>query len=91
MADDFTFEGMLGEEIEGAPPVATSAELRERRLSERVSINRYLYQQAQQELKERAQAQEALNQHTAELQARNEELDAFAHTVAHEIVRLDPP
>ena len=48
MADDFTFEGMLGEEIEGAPPVATSAELRERRLSERVSINRYLYQQAQQ-------------------------------------------
>ncbi len=48
MADDFTFDGMLGEEIEGAPPVATDSELRERRLSERININRYLYQQAQQ-------------------------------------------
>jgi signal transduction histidine kinase len=32
-----------------------------------------------------AQLVEALRQQTAELQARNEELDAFAHTVAHDL------
>jgi signal transduction histidine kinase len=31
------------------------------------------------------QAEEALRQYTAELEARNEELDAFAHTVAHDL------
>ena len=31
------------------------------------------------------QAKEALRQYAAELEARNEELDAFAHTVAHDI------
>ena len=30
-------------------------------------------------------AQEALRKHTEELEARNEELDAFAHTVAHDL------
>jgi len=30
-------------------------------------------------------AQEALRQHAAELEARNEELDTFAHTVAHDL------
>jgi PAS domain S-box-containing protein len=34
---------------------------------------------------ERMQAQEALSLHATELQARNEELDAFAHTVAHDL------
>jgi PAS domain S-box-containing protein len=34
---------------------------------------------------ERRRAEEALRQHTAELEARNEELDAFAHTVAHDL------
>lgn len=34
---------------------------------------------------ERKQAQEALRQYTLELQARNEELDAFAHSVAHDL------
>jgi PAS domain S-box-containing protein len=34
---------------------------------------------------ERKQAEEALHQRTVELQARNEELDAFAHTVAHDL------
>jgi signal transduction histidine kinase/DNA-binding response OmpR family regulator len=33
----------------------------------------------------REQAEEALRQRTAELQVRNEELDAFAHTVAHDL------
>ena len=37
------------------------------------------------DVSERMQAQEALSQHAAELQARNEELDAFAHTVAHDL------
>lgn len=31
------------------------------------------------------QAEEALRQHTRELQARNEELNAYAHTVAHDL------
>jgi two-component system sensor histidine kinase/response regulator len=34
---------------------------------------------------ERKQAEESLHQRTVELQARNEELDAFAHTVAHDL------
>ncbi len=48
MADDFGFDGVPAEEIEGAPPVATSDELRERHLNERVSLNRYMYLQTQQ-------------------------------------------
>ena len=44
-----------------------------------------LYERAQQEIAERAQAEEILRQHTAELEARNAELDAFAHTVAHDL------
>lgn len=35
--------------------------------------------------RERKQIEEALRQRTAELKARNEELDAFAHTVAHDL------
>ena len=31
------------------------------------------------------QSEEALREYTLELQARNEELDAFAHTVAHDL------
>ena len=34
---------------------------------------------------EHKQAEESLEQYAAELQARNEELDAFAHTVAHDL------
>ncbi len=36
------------EEIEGAPPAVSRSELRERRLTETVTVNRYLYLQAQQ-------------------------------------------
>jgi len=38
----------LSEEIEGAPPVVSRSELRAQRLAETVTLNRYLYQQAQQ-------------------------------------------
>ncbi len=37
------------------------------------------------DITERKRAEEALHQRTAQLQARNEELDAFAHTVAHDL------
>jgi PAS domain S-box-containing protein len=44
-----------------------------------------LYERAQQEIAERMQVEEALRQHTIQLEARNAELDAFAHTVAHDL------
>jgi two-component system sensor histidine kinase/response regulator len=44
-----------------------------------------LYERAQQEIAERMQVEEALRQYTVELEARNAELDAFAHTVAHDL------
>lgn len=53
MTDDniragFDLSGSQDEEIQGAPPVVSRAELRERRLSETVTVNRYLYLQVQQ-------------------------------------------
>ncbi|MCP4537593.1 MAG: GAF domain-containing protein [Chloroflexi bacterium] len=44
-----------------------------------------LYEQAQREIVERKQAEMALRQRTIELEERNAELDAFAHTVAHDL------
>jgi PAS domain S-box-containing protein len=44
-----------------------------------------LYERANQEIAERMQAEQALRQHTDELEVRNAELDAFAHTVAHDL------
>jgi signal transduction histidine kinase len=44
-----------------------------------------LYELAQQEIAEREQAEEVLRQYTIELEARNTELDAFTHTVAHDL------
>ena len=38
-----------------------------------------------QDITERKQAEEMLRRYAAELQVRNEELDAFAHTVAHDL------
>ncbi len=38
-----------------------------------------------QDITRRKEAEEALRRHAEELQARNEELDAFAHTVAHDL------
>jgi two-component system sensor histidine kinase/response regulator len=46
-------------------------------------IERVLQQQRLME--EKQEAEESLRQYTAELEARNEELDAFAHTVAHDL------
>lgn len=48
MADDRDVSGQLGEEIQGAPPAVSSAELRARRIGETITVNRYLYQQTQQ-------------------------------------------
>jgi len=48
MAEDYDLGGALQEEIQGAPPVQSRAELRELRLTETVTLNRYLYQQTQQ-------------------------------------------
>ncbi|MFN8595913.1 MAG: PAS domain S-box protein [Anaerolineae bacterium] len=47
--------------------------------------NAQLYAAAQSELAERTQAEVLLRQSNAELHTRNEELDAFAHTVAHDL------
>ena len=44
-----------------------------------------LYERAQREITERKHAEAALRQQTSELEARNAELDAFAHTVAHDL------
>jgi two-component system sensor histidine kinase/response regulator len=46
-------------------------------------IDRVLQQQRL--LEEKRQAEEALRKYAAELEARNEELDGFAHTVAHDL------
>ena len=47
MTEDTDLHG-ASEEIEGAPPAVSRAELRERRSSETVTVNRYLYLQSQQ-------------------------------------------
>ena len=48
MVDENSQGGYDSEEIEGAPPVMSRAELREQRLADKVTVNRYLYQQNQQ-------------------------------------------
>jgi signal transduction histidine kinase len=47
--------------------------------------NARLYRHTQREIIERKRAEEKLRQYAAEIEARNEELDAFAHTVAHDL------
>ena len=47
MVDERDLNG-VNEEIQGAPPAVSRAELRERRLAETVTVNRYLYLQTQQ-------------------------------------------
>jgi signal transduction histidine kinase len=44
-----------------------------------------LYEQAQQEIADRLQAEKTLRHYALDLEARNAELDAFAHTVAHDL------
>ncbi len=44
-----------------------------------------LYERAQREIAERLQAERVLRGYTVALEARNAELDAFAHTVAHDL------
>jgi DNA-binding NarL/FixJ family response regulator len=45
----------------------------------------HLNEALQHEITKRKKADQKLQQHTIELQERNEELDAFAHTVAHDL------
>ncbi len=45
--NDYTLES-IAEEIEGAPPVPSAAEVSERKASEQLIFNRYIYQQARQ-------------------------------------------
>jgi signal transduction histidine kinase len=47
--------------------------------------NAHLYRHAQREIIERKRAEEKLHQYATEIEARNEDLDAFAHTVAHDL------
>jgi diguanylate cyclase (GGDEF)-like protein len=46
--DDISNKGLLSEEIQGAPPVLSRAEIQQTRLAELVTVNRYLYRQTQQ-------------------------------------------
>lgn len=46
---------------------------------------RKLQTQLQDEIKQRIEAEKSLQQHAAELEQRNQELDAFARTVAHDL------
>lgn len=46
--DDISQKGLLAEEIQGAPPVLSRAEIQQTRLAELVTVNRYLYRQTQQ-------------------------------------------
>lgn len=48
MEDEVRQLGVLAEEIQGAPPVLSRAEIRQTRLANVVTVNRYLYQQTQQ-------------------------------------------
>jgi diguanylate cyclase (GGDEF)-like protein len=48
MGNNFSRGGPPGEEIEGAPPLPSRAELSESRRTETLIVNRYLYQQTQQ-------------------------------------------
>ncbi|MEP5566872.1 MAG: GGDEF domain-containing protein [Halioglobus sp.] len=48
MAEEDSYSGVQREEIQGAPPAASRAELKERRLVESIQVNRYLYLQTQQ-------------------------------------------
>jgi PAS domain S-box-containing protein len=47
--------------------------------------NAQIHQALQQEVEERNRAEDALRQSMVELRSRNEELDAFSHTVAHDL------
>lgn len=67
--------------IENAYLYAHLEEVVTERTTELSQANRAL----QSEISERKQVEETLRQQTLELAARNEELDAFAHTVAHDL------
>ncbi|MDY7076746.1 MAG: GAF domain-containing protein [Chloroflexota bacterium] len=74
--------------IENARLVGALQEARddlERRVEERTAELSTANTALMKQIAERQRAEEVLRQYTAELEARNEELDAFAHTVAHDL------
>jgi signal transduction histidine kinase len=77
----------LREEI--AERVRAEEELREHRehleelIQERTTELAMTNEQLREEIDERVRVEESLREQTVQLKARNEELDAFAHTVAH--------
>ena len=76
--------------LESAEPKAFTADhiaiSREVAASLTVAIRQaQLYERAQQEIAERMQAEAELRRHTTALEVQNAELDAFAHTVAHDL------
>ena len=76
--------------LESAVPKAFTADhiaiAREVAASLAVAIRQaQLYERSQQEISERMQAEAKLRRHTIVLEAQNAELDAFAHTVAHDL------
>lgn len=54
-------------------------------VAERTAELTQINDQLRMEIAERKRIEETLRQYTTELQARNEELDTFAHTVAHDL------
>lgn len=74
--------------IENARLVEALQESRDRleqRVEERTAELSKANTELKQQVAERRRAEEALRQQTIDLQARNEELDAFSHTVAHDL------
>jgi len=57
----------------------------EQRVEERTAELSAANTALREQIVERERAEESLRQYTEELEARNEELDAFAHTVAHDL------
>lgn len=81
--------GVLGMMRSRQQPPFTPAEVEQTmafaQLIAMVIDNAHLYDMAQRELAERERAEAALQRYANQLESQNSELDAFAHTVAHDL------